>query len=732
MPRHQSLIALLAGALLILSARAQAQGQTFTVTPSATANGTISPNAPQSVAVGQTVSFTLAPASGHILQSVTGSCGGSVIGLVFTTLPVVADCTVIATFATPILSLDKTSLNFGAVSNGTSFVSKTSPQTVRLVQTRPGTMTWTTASDTPWLKVSPPSGTGPGEISISVDHAINVPASGAAAGIVTVLFSSSPPVNLVVVLNVVPAAEASHPFGNVDSPVDNRTGVTGAVPFSGWVLDDVEVTRVMICRDAATVTEFAPVDPNCGGTQQIFLGFPVFIDGARPDVASFHSSHPLHTRAGWGFMVLTNNLPNQGNGTYRFTVWAEDREGNVKEIGRRTMTCENASATLPFGTIDTPIQGGVVSGTNFYNFGWALTPRPKTIPFDGSTINVLIDGASVGTVMYNNLRPDVAAVFPGLSNSNGAVGVRSIDTTLLTDGLHTISWTVVDDQGATEGIGSRYFTVANGSSPLTARVEVTAGSTGATQSARARVNVEELPRDVPWMVGRHGWDLASSYQIFSPSASGTFVVRGEEVGRVELHLASGLPYSWATTYDGYLRASGELTPLPVGSQLDKTTGQFTWAPGLGFVGSYDLVFVRSVGGRPVARRDVRVVLQPKGRGLVGLQVEIDAPKSQQLVEQPFVLGGWAADLSAPEGTGVTTLHAWAFPLAGGSPQFLGAATYGGSRPDVSAVHGNQFRESGYDFFVQGLAAGWYDLAVFAWSTERGGFVAPKMVRAAVR
>ena len=389
------------------------------------------------------------------MQSVAGSCGGSVVGLVFTTLPVVADCTVIATFATPILSLDKTSLNFGAVSDGTSFASKTSPQTVRLVQTRPGTVSWTTASDTPWLKVSPPSGTGPGEISISVDHAINVPASGAAAGIVTLLFSSSPPVNVVVVLNVVSAAAASHPFGNVDTPVDNRTGVTGAVPFSGWALDDVEVTRVMICRDAASATEFAPVDPNCGGTQQIFLGFPVFIDGARPDVASFHNSHPLHTRAGWGFMVLTNNLPNQGNGTYRFTVWAEDREGNVKEIGRRTITCANANATLPFGTIDTPIQGGMVSGTNFFNFGWALTPRPKTIPFDGSTINVLIDGASVGTVLYNNFRPDVAAAFPGLSNSNGAVGIRSIDTTLVTNGLHTISWTVVDDQGATEGIGSR-------------------------------------------------------------------------------------------------------------------------------------------------------------------------------------------------------------------------------------------------------------------------------------
>ena len=36
----------------------------------------------------------------------------------------------------------------------------------------------------------------------------------------------------------------------VDTPADNRTGVTGAMPFTGWALDDVEVMSVMICRAA--------------------------------------------------------------------------------------------------------------------------------------------------------------------------------------------------------------------------------------------------------------------------------------------------------------------------------------------------------------------------------------------------------------------------------------------------------------------------------------------------
>ena len=135
---------------------------------------------------------------------------------------------------------------------------------------------------------------------------------------------------------------------------------------------------------------------------------------------------------------------------------------------------------------------------------------------------------------------------------------------------------------------------------------------------------------------------------------------------------------------------------------------------------------------PAVRRDVRIVLQPKGSGAVGPQVVIDTPRSQQDVGQPFVLAGWAADLDAAQGTGIATLHAWAYPLAGGPPVFLGATAYGGARPDVAAVHGDQFEASGFGLQVQGLTPGNYDLAVFAWSTERADFVPARTVRVTVR
>jgi hypothetical protein len=159
-------------------------------------------------------------------------------------------------------------------------------------------------------------------------------------------------------------------------------------------------------------------------------------------------------------MILSNMLPNAGNGTFTLHAVARSQAGETQTIGTRVILAANAASALPFGTIDTPGQGATVSGP-VTNFGWALTPQPKMISLDGSTIDVYIDGVMAGHPSYNHFRPDIAALFPGYANSNGAVGVFQFDSTGLTNGLHTISWVVRDDGGAFQGVGSRFFAVQN-------------------------------------------------------------------------------------------------------------------------------------------------------------------------------------------------------------------------------------------------------------------------------
>ena len=622
----------------------------------------------------------------------------------------------------PVMGPDKLSLFFGAVSTGPSFSAQTSPQIVRLLQGPGAPVTWTATSTQPWLSVTPTSGVGPASLTVSVLATPGVPAVGASLGFIdyTQIGAGNPPFRTAVTLTTMSAAATSGPVGFVDTPADGRTGVTGAVPFTGWAVDDVEVVSVALCRQQA-IGETVSANPVCGGVAEVFLGWATFIDGARPDVASLYPQSPLNTRAGWGFMLLTNMLPGNGNGTFAFSVWAQDREGRSSLLGTRTMTCNNAQATLPFGAIDTPLQGGLASGTAFVNFGWALTPQPKTIPADGSTITVLVDGVAVGNASYNHFRSDIAGLFPGRNNSTGAVGFRILDTSGLTDGLHTISWIVTDDHGATEGVGSRFFTVANGTALAAATVP-----DGAIAAPLVRT---------PLFV-RRGWDLQAPMRALEPGASGRTVIRSEEVNRVELRLRPDLdamvPGGSDVRYAGYLRAGGSMAALPIGAHLDDVTGVFTWAPGVGFVGTYDFVFVRHTGPRAIARHEVRIVLQPKGSGTIGPQIVVDTPLWQQDVAQPFALKGWAADLDAAVGTGISALHVWAYPLAGGPPLFLGSAVYGSARPDVVVAHGDQFADSGFSLFVQGLPHGNYDLAVFAWSEAVGDFLPARTVRATVR
>ena len=303
-----------------------------------------------------------------------------------------------------------------------------------------------TTSGADWLHVTPDAtaGLGARTFNVTVDPFLFPAPGGATTRTATLTIGGQ-------VVTFTQAGFGSQaPFGVIDTPADNVSGVTGSLSVTGWVLDDVGASRVRITRD--------PVAAEPPG--EIYLGDATFVEGARPDVQAAYGSLPYASRAGWGYLLLTNMLPGGGTGTYRLHAYADDVEGQTTLLGSRTISTANSTATVPFGAIDTPGQGEVVSGV-ITNWGWALTPQPASIPADGSTIDVLIDGVVVGHPTYNLHRPDVASLFPGYANSAGAVGYFTIDTRTLTNGIHTIAWVVRDSSGGVTGVGSRYFHVAN-------------------------------------------------------------------------------------------------------------------------------------------------------------------------------------------------------------------------------------------------------------------------------
>jgi hypothetical protein len=243
------------------------------------------------------------------------------------------------------------------------------------------------------------------------------------------------------------------PFGSFDTPANGATGLAGEIMVTGWALDEHGVSKVQIFRD--------PVAGEAPGLL-VYIGDGVFVPGARPDVENTFKSYPNADRAGWGYALLSNFLPNGGNGTYTLHARVTDDDGNTTSLGTKTIGVSNASSPKPFGTLDTPGQGQTVSGSAYMVWGWALTPQPDIIPVDGSTIDVYVDNVPLGHPVYNLYRADLAAAFPGLRNTNGAAGYFVLDTPGLSNGLHTIAWSVTDSPGGhSQGIGSRWFWVQN-------------------------------------------------------------------------------------------------------------------------------------------------------------------------------------------------------------------------------------------------------------------------------
>ena len=263
---------------------------------------------------------------------------------------------------------------------------------------------------------------------------------------------SAPATRKATVLVVAGVSGMTAPFGSFDTPAEGASGLTGAIPVTGWALDDIGVTKVEIYRDPLAGEGTSP-------NGKVYLGDAVFIPGARADIEGAYANFPRSNRAGWGLQLLTNFLPGSGNGTFTLHAYAQDADGRVTLLGSRRIACSNASATVPFGTIDTPGQGQTVSGT-VVSFGWALTPPPASIPADGSTLWVFVDGVPVGHPVYGQYRSDIATLFPGYANSAGAVGYSVLDTTPSRTACTRPGWSPTTWVAA-DGVGSRYFWVQN-------------------------------------------------------------------------------------------------------------------------------------------------------------------------------------------------------------------------------------------------------------------------------
>ncbi|MGD2088080.1 MAG: hypothetical protein PVH61_18010 [Candidatus Aminicenantes bacterium] len=507
----------------------------------------------------------------------------------------------------PEIYLNRTQLNFGACPGKAT----TGAQNFLIENTGGLPLNWTVSDNANWLNCSPNSGTNFGEISVSVNGSGLAPGTYTGAVTVSDPHAENSPQIMTVTLTVYNVGDTKEPFGYFETPRDGVT-VMSSIPVTGWVVDDIEVMSVKIYRQE--------------GKDLVYIGDAVFVEGARPDVELTYPNYPKSYRAGWGYMMLTNFLPEEGNGTFILHAIAMDKEGKQVTLGTKTIRCDNAHAVKPFGAIDLPSQGGTTIGTNYRNQGWVLTPQPNKIPEDGHTIIVWIDGINVGNPIYNIYRKDIAALFPGYANSNGAMAYFDFDTTAYKNGVHTIQWTAVDNDGNVDGIGSRYFTVRNtgGSAGSTAQsVERTAADFN-VQPSIFNLKPSPLPPDYssPIRVKKGYNQHIKSHNQF-PDETGNINIEIKELERIEVQLFEGTrglaPLSNShglppNNRIGFQVVGDQLRALPIGSTFNPQKGIFSWIPGPGFVGTYRFVFLEKMQNRQWSKTFITVNILPKFTG----------------------------------------------------------------------------------------------------------------------
>ncbi len=240
--------------------------------------------------------------------------------------------------------------------------------------------------------------------------------------------------------------------------------------------------------------------------------------------------------------MLTRGMPWDGNGFFQVYAVAYDTDGHATMLGAKTMSLDNASATQPFGTIDTPAPGATIAGRGYVNFGWVLTPTGTYVPH-GAAVQVTIDGVVVGSPGCYAPRADITAGFPGFLNTPDAVRCLVLDTTQYSNGLHTIEWLVTDDAGVQAGLGNRFFRIFNAAgestgfvgSGLMAPAPALADARTAFPGLGALATSLTMPDRGARVGVARGAMTETAAEVF-PDARGVRLVRLTELERVQIQL----------------------------------------------------------------------------------------------------------------------------------------------------------------------------------------------------
>lgn len=339
-----------------------------------------------------------------------------------------------------------------------------------------------------------------------------------------------------------------------------------------------------------------------------------------------------------------------------------------------------------YGFVDTPV-GGSVLFSDFHVGGWGHDLRSPN-GTNVTHVNVLLINPSNGAMTY--LGPAAITSRPGVP-PNSAFGLNVSYTQLPAPGLYYLA---VGFRAETTG---EWYTLSNQPSYPVVRVE------------SPRYTLVDAPVTGSSFIGDF---MAYGWAVDGRSGSGTGVDRVEVIANP---LSGGAPINLGLA--GYGGERPDAQAHLGGNARWRPSGYYKLLSGLP-LGQYRFDFrARSTVDGSYHTTSVNAEVKAN----TDPRMNLEYPVHGSTIGRPFLVQGWAVDLGAPTGTGVATVHVWAYPAGGGSPVFLGA-DYGDNRLDVANHFGNaRFTDSGFAFSTGNLSPGTWTIVAHAFSVVTQNF-----------
>jgi hypothetical protein len=423
-------------------------------------------------------------------------------------------------------------------------------------------------------------------------------------------------------------------------------------------------------------------------------------DGGSPTVALYYDTD---TNPSNGKTLIASNLA-MSSGQYFWNtagvplgvywIYAEGNDG-VQVYGRystgQVRVVNAAPVSSPVMVVDAPVAGASIAQPYALS-GWTLD-RGATSGTGMDAVHVWAfpdsgaPGIFAGAATMFGRRDDVGAIFGSQFTNSGF----HLALTGLPAGAYHLQVFGHSTVTGTFNIAQVIPVTVPASSPLMA---FDAPAPGSTVSSSFAVSGWTLDLGAPPAAGS-GIDYIDGWAW--PMQGGGSLGTGISLGRLTARTAR---QDVANIFGSQFLNSGfsfNISTLPAGSYRIVLFGHSVVAGAFNISSSVD----------------VNVAGSASNPAMV-----LDAPKNGATVSPSFTVSGWAVDRGATTGTGVSAVHVWAFPTNGSAAVFLGAATYGTSRPDVASVLGNsRFTNSGYTLNATGLQHGvTYDIVAFMFST----------------